>query len=609
MIYTIALLANLVGLIFSVWLGVYIITHSRRSPVAWFAGLTLWALASIFAHILLGIFSSPAPASQPLWLRVLFPIWPLETYRSGVAGWTQGWAACLGVIFWYHTTTLILSGGSISWRRTSLFAVYALGITAMVLQAYTPYLFTIERADPVLVDTLRFGLLYPFFAFFLILFSALSVINLIRAARRSASVIIKKQFNNLIVASLAASLAAAVSIAGSIPGSSIPAILVSLPLLVAVGFFGYGVARYSALMEHRILRRDIIYNAVATGLVILLYLGIFLWLRVTYDIPDGVIVFLIPLVILSHSVIEEVRRVLDRFIYDRRTRELRANLRKLTRLAGQQASLDEMLSQTLQAICLPVRATYGVVLVFENGVGQPVGAHRWHGEKIQLSSQEYLAEDVRHLNPGELPEPFLEATLLVPLYASEEQIGALILGRPENGIHYSAEDLQLLLDPAERITEIIIKTTQLNNYLDQVIQLPLQQDEPPAGLVPAKWVEDALQNLYDYAYLGDSPLVNLRLVKSSLRESPVTHLDRGKALYQAVAGALEKLRPGDALPVEPIPREWFPYLILYDAYVNGLSNQNIMARLYISEGTFNRTRRSALRSLARVMNELETASA
>lgn len=479
----------------------------------------------------------------------------------------------------------------------------------MVLQAYTPYLFTIERADPVLVDTLRFGLLYPFFAFFLILFSALSVMNLIRAARRSASVIIKKQFNNLIVASLAASLAAAVSIAGSIPGSSIPAILVSLPLLVAVGFFGYGVARYSALMEHRILRRDIIYNAVATGLVILLYLGIFLWLRVTYDIPDGVIVFLIPLVILSHSVIEEVRRVLDRFIYDRRTRELRASLRKLTRLAGQQASLDEMLSQTLQAVCLPVRATYGVVLVFENGVGQPVGAHRWHGEKIQLSPQDYLAEDVRHLNPGELPEPFLEATLLVPLYASEKQIGALILGRPENGIHYSGEDLQLLLDPAERITEIIIKTTQLNDYLDQVIQLPLQQDEPPAGLVPAKWVEDALQNLYDYAYLGDSPLVNLRLVKSSLRESPVTHLDRGKALYQAVAGALEKLRPGDALPAEPIPREWFPYLILYDAYVNGLSNQHIMARLYISEGTFNRTRRSALRSLARVMNELEAASA
>jgi len=110
LIYTIALLTNFVGLIFSVWLGVYIITHSRRSPVAWFAGLTLWALASIFAHILLGIFSSPAPASQPLWLRVLFPIWPLETYRSGVAGWTQGWAACLGVIFWYHTTHVTLDG-------------------------------------------------------------------------------------------------------------------------------------------------------------------------------------------------------------------------------------------------------------------------------------------------------------------------------------------------------------------------------------------------------------------------------------------------------------------------------------------------------------------
>ena len=33
---------------------------------------------------------------------------------------------------------------------------------------------------------------------------------------------------------------------------------------------------------------------------------------------------------------------------------------------------------------------------------------------------------------------------------------------------------------------------------------------------------------------------------------------------------------------------------------------NIMLKLYISEGTFNRTRRMAIRSLARALGEMET---
>jgi hypothetical protein len=603
--YSVALLTNFVGLILSVWLGVYIITHSRRSLITWLSGLTLWVLADVFAHILLGIFSSPAPASQPLWLRLIFPIWPLETYKTGMAGWTQGWAACLGVMFWYHTTTLVLPGRMKRWRMVSLIGVYAIGIFAMLLLAFTPYLFTVERADPFLVDTLRFGFLYPFLAFFLILFSCLSVYNLVRAAQQSPTIILKKQIHILVVASLAATLATIIAIFGSIPGSSVPAFLISLPLLVAVCCFGFGIARYSTLMEQRVLRRDFIYNGTATSLVVLLYLGIFWWLNATYDIPDSVIVFLIPLVILSHSLIEEVRLVLDRLIYDRRTRDLRANIRKLGRLAGEQAGFSEMLSRTLETICNPVRATYGVVLTIENGTVQPAGAFHWHGGSNELSSQNFLAEDVCHLQPGSLPEPFIEATLLIPLYVAEDQVGTLVLGRPENGIHYSYEDVQFLQDPCDHIAELIVQSRRINDYLNQVVQIPAQPVDTSTELVQTKWVEDVLQNFYNYAYLGDSPLVNLKQVQCQLTGSPVTYVDRGKAVYQAVTDALEKLRPAETLPAEPIPRDWFPYLILYNAYLEGMSNRDIMLKLYISEGTFNRTRRSALRCLARVLSEIE----
>jgi hypothetical protein len=72
-----------------------------------------------------------------------------------------------------------------------------------------------------------------------------------------------------------------------------------------------------------------------------------------------------------------------------------------------------------------------------------------------------------------------------------------------------------------------------------------------------------------------------------------------------VLEALEKLRPGPGVSPEPVSRNWYPYIILHDAYVDGIQNRDIMSRLHISEGTFNRTRRVAITSLARALIEME----
>jgi hypothetical protein len=52
-------------------------------------------------------------------------------------------------------------------------------------------------------------------------------------------------------------------------------------------------------------------------------------------------------------------------------------------------------------------------------------------------------------------------------------------------------------------------------------------------------------------------------------------------------------------------REWHPYLILHQAYVQEEHNYTIMNWLQISEGTFNRTRRRALQIVAKTVAELE----
>ena len=82
-----------------------------------------------------------------------------------------------------------------------------------------------------------------------------------------------------------------------------------------------------------------------------------------------------------------------------------------------------------------------------------------------------------------------------------------------------------------------------------------------------------------------------------------SHVERGKRLQKFLSDSIEALKPSEPRPPEPLPRVWYSYAVLHDAYVEGVPNREIMARLYISEGTFNRTRRNAIRGLARLLME------
>lgn len=97
-------------------------------------------------------------------------------------------------------------------------------------------------------------------------------------------------------------------------------------------------------------------------------------------------------------------------------------------------------------------------------------------------------------------------------------------------------------------------------------------------------------------------------VRRSLAGSP-THIDRGKALNKVLVQAIHQLQP-DGVPPNPHsvpPREWHQFIILHDSYVRDEMNRDIMSRLYIGEGTFNRTRRRALQGVARALQEMEEA--
>jgi hypothetical protein len=434
---------------------------------------------------------------------------------------------------------------------------------------------------------------------------------LLRSAQAAPATMPRRQFLTLASATLIAGLSVPFSIVGSILGLRVPAVVLSLLLGCAVVLIGYGVARYSALVDGRTIRRDFYYNAVAIGLVTGLY-SLVTWVSVQFfGVPAVAFVFVILLAIVTHSLVDVARRSLTPLLYRRDVRQVRANLHKLARLAGEQDGLAEHLAATLDSMCTSVQAIFGLILLFEGDDVRVAATYRWYQDHVPLSLQELTADDVLYLEPGQFSPPLTEAALLMPLYADAGQIGALVLGRPVNGVSYSQTDVDMLLYPSDRLADAIRDARRKAEYVAKVAQV-IETDRPETASHPdqisVKAVEDALRHMADYAYLGDHPLARFKLVRSKVAaDAAVTHLDLGKAAYNVLAEAIEKLRPGDALTGDPPPREWYPYLILRDAYVEGVPNHDIMSHLYISEGTFNRTRRAALRAVTRALEEMEAA--
>ena len=612
MLLILTLIINFITLAMALWLGLYVVTRSPRSLIAWLTGFTLWSIAGLFMNVLLALNPPPELTTPPIWISYFLPFWHTAAFKEQAAhSWLAGWSVTLSIVLWHHVTMLMRPGRLTPWRWMRVLAGYGIAIAAIFIQVYTPLLFTSVSGDPLYLNAIKAGPLYAGFALLMLLFTGMSVTNLARSAHNAPATMPRKQLIVLAVATVTGGLAGPLFIAASAFGLPVPIIIISILLGIAVALTGYGVARYSALVNGRTIRRDFTYNAVAIGLVAVLYLLI-IWLLIrTYNIPTVTIFFVVIMAIITHSLIDIIRRGLDTIFYREKTRQLRENLRQLARRAGEQADQDGNLALALDSMCASVHAKFGLLTLCENNQLRLAATYRWHGSGLHVNPGDLAADDILPLEPGYFAPPLAEAALLIPLHAETEQLGALILGQPVNSTHYSQADIELLLYPSDRIADAIQNIEREGEYLDQIAAL-VEKNQPAIVPTPTdisvKAVEDALRNLSNYAHLGEHPLAKTKLVKARLLPGTVTHLDRGKAVYRVVAEAVEKLRPDGGIPADPPPREWYPYLILQSAYLEDVPNRDIMSRLYISEGTFNRTRRAALRAVTQALEEMEIAA-
>jgi hypothetical protein len=128
---------------------------------------------------------------------------------------------------------------------------------------------------------------------------------------------------------------------------------------------------------------------------------------------------------------------------------------------------------------------------------------------------------------------------------------------------------------------------------------PRQMADPasPRGSALIRPAEDALRRMNNPAALGDCALVgHLPHTLKHLAGSDRALAHPTHALRTVLVRAIDSLKPGEGTG-QPGEQTLY-HAILHDEYVLGHSTARIMAQYAISESTFHRYRRDAIRAVA-----------
>ena len=197
MLTTITVLANYIFLGAAVWLGIYVVSRSPRSPVAWLTGLTLWSGAGLFLNTLLALIPPPIGPESPEWIQFLVPFWTSKIYDLGWVGWLQGWLMIPTVAFWLHATTLMRPGRMDYIRLAWVIFGYACAVSAIILLTRTKLLIDSASGDPLFLNTLKPGGFFFAYIALLLLCIVVNLYNLFNSANRASPGAPRKQFLSL----------------------------------------------------------------------------------------------------------------------------------------------------------------------------------------------------------------------------------------------------------------------------------------------------------------------------------------------------------------------------------------------------------------------------
>ena len=577
MLFIITSLVDFAAMAITLWLGLYLLGRSFPHPIALRAVVMLLAFSVFF----FGAFSN------------------LYHQYVGMAVW-RAIMVIIGFGTWYSLISQLMSSKKQADFSRLEIGIYLLGAVAIILMLVSPNVFTNEGGNYLYVAHMNLGWPYIIWTIFQILVSY----SLLSKLLSGEKIGLTSHGRYFLLASIFGILAAVYLTVGLISPIPVPRLGQDLFTFCGIFLVGLAVARHQAMVERRVSLPDFPVN----GVTVLGISGVYAFLGWRFGLDPEVVAFVMYFAIFTHALTDYARDFLDRL----RLRQDNTFRKKLYRLENEQSER--------QNLYLRMKISLGLLIHTLIASGGFVAMRRDEGFEV-IASQNSISpgnfllpgfvqvEEVTRLD-GELNG----VTLIAPVIENQIQVAVIGLGKPRLRLDYSEDDLDLLAEVADRIGAIILMNTlkvahsnrpeksdagaslEEAAYNSKVDELVLSiAENPDAGFV--KIVEDSLRRLLDYNRLGESALASqLGIVGNS-------HVERGKILYTLLLESIESLHPVGARPKGALPRIWFNCVVLYDAYVASIPNREIMARLYISEGTFNRTRRNALRSLARLLLE------
>ena len=569
-------------------------------------GATLWMALYLFARG-----SSNAVTLRAVIVLMLLSVFFLGAHSAlfdafpGMAP-IRAAVVLLALGAWYSLTYRLASPVTrvrLKWLRVAVFAVY--GAMAL-LAAGGSSTFGVGQDEGIFIARLQPGPAFFVYPGALMFTSAAILYNLLAGDRIGFS----PQGRFFLVASVIIAASAAYGSLALVSAIPLPRLLLDALIFAGVFLLGVSVARHQTLLERRTTLQDF----PVSGAAMLAITAFYLMLAFGLGLPESAAGAVVALVVLTHSVYDVVHEALAQLRLRREAR-VRKRLRELEDDVRGDDVLQARLRRGLGLLCQTLRSMGGFIALRPAHEGPfTVMAHK-HSLAVgtHLDASMVSCDDLTQVRRAELPD----IDWLAPAFEGDEQIAVIGIRKPAARVEYAAADLDLLAEVADHVGTIVALSSRreirpphappdASAAKTGVFSLPLASEEMLSAAVSRldpeliKNIEECLRHLPDFVALGESRLA------AWMEVGGATPVERGKTLNGLLKNAIEVQRPAAAEPPGTLPREWYGYHILHEAYVGDVPNRVIMNRLYISEGTFNRIRRTAVRGLARTL--IETSS-
>lgn len=575
-LFTLTAIVTITAMAITLWMAFYLFARGFPSRITLKAVVVLFALSVFFFGAYTNIFHQ----------------------RAGSAAW-RAVLLVLATTFWYSVTYNLMSEYSRKrfWRLAYGIYVFALITVTLLL---TPGAFINEEGNALYVAHMASGIPNTMYAIYQLIVAICILLNLLIDSRVGLTSE-GKFFLTASIFPIGSILYGVVALTNPNPS---PRLVQDLLIFCGVFLLGLSVARHQSLVERHTTLQDF----PASALTALGLSAIYGFLALGWGVPLEDLGFVVGLAVLTHSIYDLVREFLER-VRLRRASAFRKQLRQLENETTDKQWPERHLQAGLNLLCQTLNTSGGFIAIRQGEKFVVTATQKSVPAGSELSPDLVICEDVSRAD-----EKIASIAWIAPAFDSKGQIAVLGTGFLKRRVEYSTSNLDLLAEVAEHIGRVIslsslqpqtraeiqrlVRETQggvvqMNTVANEMLEAMAINPDPEF----IKTLEDSLRHLSDYIELGKSPLADWAKLERT------SQVERGKRLQQLITDSIESFRPAEKRPSEPLPRVWYNYVVLHDAYVEGVQNREIMARLYISEGTFNRTRRNALRGLARMLME------